>query len=467
MPYPLVAVAGPLLLALLVLLIGRRGRRGPLLAGILGGLGALILRILLAAQPLIADPGTGREIAGGAYSLLGRELVMGSPHHTFLLFLYSTAAVLFLLSALWPQGAEFVPAGLALLATTAAALMMPQLSFGLALLLVIIGLAAILLASGRVGNSHGPRWYLLFTGLGVPFCLLAAWMLSTKPGAWYGSIWRLLLVGLLLLLAGFPFLFWVRPVFRISAPFPTVFVLSLVPLVMLLFIEPLLALSPAVWPDSPLPTLLGQAGAIMAGIAIALLIFTREWSGLLAYTLLADLGAVFIALSLGPAGLPVVGTLLLLRGMSLLLGGLGMKLLQPALPHRLPGDPPPDYQTGVGLAWKQPLGALLFLLGILSLAGWPLTPGFSGRWQLLTLLWAESLPFALLLILAMLSSLIGVVRAGRYLFARSGQQPSSVRAYWTGLKPPALLAHIVLLLLLVLSLFITFFPQLLLHNALN
>lgn len=464
MSYPVVAVLGPLLLASLILFLSRRGRHGPVAAGVLGGLGALVLRIWLAAQPIVAHPATGAEIAGGVWSLLGRELVMSGDHHAFLLFLYSVAVILFLLSALWGQGAEFVSAGLALLAVVAAALLLSPVAFGMALLLVIIGLAAVMLQSGRVGTARGPLWYLLFTGLGVPFLLLATWMLTTQPGALYGSIWRLLLVALLLLLAGFPFLFWVRPVFRFAAPFPPVIALSLVPLVMLLLIDPLTSLSEAVWLDSPLLPLLGQAGVVTVGVAAALTLFARDWPGLISYTLLADLGAVLLALSLGPAGRPVAAAILLLRGMSLLLGGLGMQLLRPALPPRLPGDPDPDFQTGWGLAGKQPVGAVFFLLGVLSLAGLPLTPGFAGRWQLLSALWAESLPFALILILAMISGVIGAFRAGRYLVRGVGRGSFSVRDYVRGLSRPDLFSYFFLLLLLVMSLLITYSPPLLLNN---
>jgi NADH:ubiquinone oxidoreductase subunit 2 (subunit N) len=53
----------------------------------------------------------------------------------------------------------------------------------------------------------------------------------------------------------------------------------------------------------------------------------------------------------------------------------------------------------------------LFIYGTMSLAGLPLTPGFAGRWGVITLVAAQSPWLAALLLLAAASSLFGLWRA--------------------------------------------------------
>src|SRR5690606_30711191 len=117
-----------------------------------------------------------------------------------------------------PQGPDFAPAGLALLSPLAIALMWRPFVFGVAVLLVIAALAAVLAQSGRIGNTRAALRYLLMTVLAVPLFLLAGWMLESQGGALLSTIWRLLLVGFLILLASFPFHIWVRPLISEAAP---------------------------------------------------------------------------------------------------------------------------------------------------------------------------------------------------------------------------------------------------------
>ena len=146
----------------------------------------------------------------------------------------------------------------------------------------------------------------------------------------------------------------------------------------------------------------GVGTAVVGGI----LAWKRQSrSQLLGALLLLDLGSVVTAVSLGSEG---VGPALLMvhgRFIGLILALAGLSLL--------------SRQVGEKSGWlaasfsQSPRATIFFAYGMLSLVGLPLTPGFSGRWALLSLLAARSLWPAVVLLAALAAGVAAlVVRAG-------------------------------------------------------
>src|SRR5690606_2938295 len=100
-----------------------------------------------------------------------------------------------------------------------------------------------------------------------------------------------------------------------------------------------------------------------------------------------------VALSLEPGSGEVARTIIIARFVSLTIAAAGLLIWEKA-PINLPA------RLLRGGATTDRLSTLLFAFGVLSLAGLPLTAGFSGRWAAISLAGSSSLWLALPLLLA-------------------------------------------------------------------
>jgi formate hydrogenlyase subunit 3/multisubunit Na+/H+ antiporter MnhD subunit len=119
----------------------------------------------------------------------------------------------------------------------------------------------------------------------------------------------------------------------------------------------------------------GIAAIALGGLAA---LGQRRWGALAGYVTLVDWGAGLIALGLGTrAGTELMVQMVVWRAFSLLLVGAGWGGLFKAAGRR------DDLDATAGPVRRQPLSALTLIVGLLSLAGFPLSPGGLGRWALL------------------------------------------------------------------------------------
>ena len=109
-----------------------------------------------------------------------------------------------------------------------------------------------------------------------------------------------------------------------------------------------------------------------------------------------------------------------------------------------------------GLAWRKPLGLALFIYGGLSLAGAPLTPGFAGRWALII---NSQSPPGLSMVILVISVIVGVVGLLRFLAKTLSKKETGSEIE---ISPESNLSRIVARGLLLLGIFLAFFPQLIL-----
>jgi formate hydrogenlyase subunit 3/multisubunit Na+/H+ antiporter MnhD subunit len=146
---------------------------------------------------------------------------------------------------------------------------------------------------------------------------------------------------------------------------------------------------------------MGIAAVILGGLTA---MGQRRWGALVGYAMLVDWGAGLIALGQGThAGIERATLMLIWRALSLLLVGTGWSALYAAADKR------DDIECCRGLLVRRPLSVLALLIGLLSLAGFPLTPGAAGRWPLIVDLMASQPTTAAVLILAGVGVSVGTL----------------------------------------------------------
>jgi formate hydrogenlyase subunit 3/multisubunit Na+/H+ antiporter MnhD subunit len=242
----------------------------------------------------------------------------------------------------------------------------------------------------------------VYTTLGVPFILLTGWLLEASalnPGntAYIEQATLLLMVGFAVLLAVMPFHSWVPAIAEHASPFAAAYVFTVMRLavlfLMLSFLNayPWLGQNPTVYRALTL----GGGTLVLAGGVLAF--GQRNFGRVMGYAILVDFGATLLAVGLGSrAGVEAALVTMALRGMALPLWALGLDQMR----RSVGGD---EFDRLAGFARRQPLPAAAVVAGLLSLVGFPLTAGFTGRWALLHLLAQIHPTAAILLLLATVS----------------------------------------------------------------
>lgn len=448
-PVPALLFFGPLVLAVPVYLLARRW---PAVAGVVGATGLLLLRGALASAP--ADM--------MEWVLFERVLLVSDGLRQALLYLYGLLALLIFLSVLFPQGADYAPGVLVALSFLAAALMVGQFAFGVVLWFIAVGVTTAVLQVDRIRSTTGSLRYLLITAMAAALLLLAGWLLVGGGTAFSDLAWRLFLIGLIIALAGFPFIIWVRPILSESAPLAALFAFGPAQFVLLLLVGGAIAGYPAMMQQPQFSSLLRLAAGGAIVVSALLAFSSSDWGRLVGYVLLADMGAVLLAISAGAEGLPVVYSLVLMRAVSLLAAGLGLTVLRQQARTGAAGREADTFAGARGLARQHPPAAALLILGTLSLAGFPLTPGFSARWLALSLVATSSPAYGMLLVVAGAGAVVGVLRALRMLMQEPEAESIPYPARLRRASRTEQVVQITLVLALILFVLLALFPQALL-----
>ncbi len=381
--FPLVMLVGPVVAAVIALLL-RRFRRGQAVAGLV----TLALLTLLLA---LAAPGTGL-FADNSVGFYGRELILTPFVRASFLFIYPAMAALFGVAWFRPAGRALVPAGLAALAPLAAAMMISPPGLGAVLLVIAAAFVVPALHGGR-HELAGAAWrYFLFSVVAIAPALLAV---STAGSEVTG--WMVALLAALVFLGGFPFYSWVSSLGRAASPVTLALVLGVMQIVVVAFLLGLLDNAPAARSADGFQSAVRWSAALTALVAVFHMSRAAEPRGLVAGAVLLDMAFVLPAtLSPGADGLLLALPALISRFLSLLLIALGL-------------DRTSDARTQPSSSWAL-LPAAAFTYGLLSLLGLPLTAGFAGRWALLAATAPGGLWPTIVLAVALLLATIVVIR---------------------------------------------------------
>jgi formate hydrogenlyase subunit 3/multisubunit Na+/H+ antiporter MnhD subunit len=376
LPGPVLLLIAPLL-GSIVLLPLRRWRWAAAVAGtIITG----VLWLMLTTVPL--DPTdielATRLFAGDTYMLWEQPLILTEAVQSLMLLVYILSGLLFLLSGIWPPGYNFVVVALAALSPLAAALMIRPFAFGAIFMFIAFAFLVLIIQSERAGTVRPALRYLLIGLLATCLFLIAGWMVGPEQTGLQASAARLLVVAFAMFMAGFPFYIWVIPVARRTPLLARIFILGIVPLIVTLFLFDLRQDHPWLAQDAQFMLWLRWSGLLTVLVA-GLSALTTDPRRLLSSLLLLDIGMAILVLALG--GRETAISLHLARMAGLLLAGIGLQQ---------------------DSRWSR----LLFIYGCASLLGFPLTPGFFGRWPLFSQL--PDVTFTLLLLAGLGGGLLGL-----------------------------------------------------------
>ena len=313
--------------------------------------------------------------------ILGRMFAMSESVRPLIGFLYLSGA--FLLSAAWVVNTiyYFPSAGLLILATVAASLMVDPFIFAAAFIELAAMGAVFLLVNHLHPESKGAiRMLILFTFAMFSILLTGSFLevagiTSATPDLAL-QVTFLLGLGFAILMTVPPFHLWIPKSADESDVYILVFILVILQSAGLFFL--LRFLDSYIWLREQPQIYEGIqiAGIITTILAVILSASQRDIKKLVAYALIIDLGVILIAIGTGTHdGFRLALNLSVVRVVALGVLALGLSTMGSGVAKSK------NYRT---VGYQMPLAAAAFLVGLLSIAGIPLTAGFPGRWSLLT-----------------------------------------------------------------------------------
>ncbi len=313
----------------------------------------------------------------GPFTLLGREWALTASNSALLSFMLFACGISFLAALPAPQGPAYYPFGMGVIAMLVLSATAEQYTLSILFLWLAAILAVFILASGRPRATTGAMRFLALASVGVMLLLtVAGYTADTRPDVLHTAR--------ILTMLGFGILFYLAPFHgqlvgmgAHSAPMVPAFMLATFPPVLFYILLSLGRARPELLEDQLLFSiyrLLGAATVAVGGIGAA---GQRRWGYLVGYAALADWGTGMIALGQGtPQGMGWAAQMLVWRAFSMLLVGTGLTIVM----RTTKVD---DLTACSGLLHRRLPAILALTGGLLSLAGFPLTPGFMGRWPLI------------------------------------------------------------------------------------
>lgn len=395
MSSPIIWIIIPLIISI-VLWFLRKNRQ---IAMAISAVSSLLLAALAAFLPIkeaISIGGIAFEISPQML-VLGRRFLIDSGDRYFVVLIFLIAAFWFFGSGVIEVHHLFIPIGMAITALLVAALAVDPFLYSALLVETAVLISVPMLSPPGTDFKKGVLSFVIFQTLALPFMLFSGWALSgieSNP-----SDERLIAVASALLglgfafwLAIFPFNTWMPQLSENTHPYPTGFLMILLPTTY--FLLTLKYLDGIAWlrDTTQIYNLLIFIGVLMVVTAGLWAIFQKNLGRLFSYAVIIESGFSMIALGIGgPPGLKAFSMLFLPR-----IWGLGVWALAMTI---LAGEGGLDYSNLKGSLYRKPVATGALLLGLFSIAGLPLLAGFPTRQFVMENL-AGLFPTAGLLVLA-------------------------------------------------------------------
>ncbi|MBL7198896.1 MAG: hypothetical protein ISS56_01970 [Anaerolineae bacterium] len=405
---------GPLFLflaALTVAAICYFVHRWPLVAGVIAAGGCLALGWICLHQ-LSEEPPSflGRVwVLDRPFVLWGREWAVTRATGALVAFILFTAGMSFLLALPASQGWSFYPFGMGVVAILVLAVTAQQYIYSVLFLWLAANLSVFVLAGGRPEGTVGALRFLALTSLAVmPLLILPRYLEpDAAPGALYTAT-ILMTIGFGILLMVVPFHGQLVAMIAHAAPMVPAFVLSAFSPLVFQILFSLGQAHPPLLEDRLLFDAcrwMGIATVALGGLAA---MGQRRWEYLVGYATLVDWGAGLVALGQGTArGAEQAIQMVIWRAFSLTLVGTGLTIVLKAAGEKA------EIADSGGLLRRRPVATLTLIIGLLSLAAFPLTPGAAGRWPLILDLLAADPRMGWTLILAGVGVCVGTLAGAR------------------------------------------------------
>lgn len=372
-PGPIILLALPLLAAVATYVV----RRWALLASLVAALTTAILAFLCFRLPLTQSAFVlGQEVAfGRPVVIAGRELILASTGQVWLGFVFGLATVLFLFAWRSPQGRGFYSMSLIILGLYSLMTLLQSFALSAIVLGISAAMAVFLLQSEARPSVRGAERYLQVVVLAIPLLLAAAWL--NEQGS-PSSLQAMLpaAIGFGLLMAIFPFGTWMPALSAEAPPLATALVFSAGQAMALYLLLSFVDSAPWLLSHTNTAHVVLVSGLIMAFAGGLVGAVQRDWSRVLGYAALSDLGLVLLGLISGGSQDRVLALLHLVnRSVAITLMAMSLSVLrQHAEDDR--------FDRLRGVAQRLPIATLGLLVGGLSLAGFPFTLGFASRWAI-------------------------------------------------------------------------------------
>lgn len=392
-----------------------------------GGVTALTLAVLALVLPIDVALRIGPlsfKIAA-SISLLGRSLIL--PPATAPLL-----AVVFGMCALWFFGAEaagvaarLIPLGLIITGLLVASIAVQPFLFASLIIETAVLVSVPLLSEPGNPPGQGVIRFLIYQTLGMPFILLAGWLLAgveASPGDLSFTTQSTVMLGLgfAFLLAIFPLYNWMPQLMEESSPYVVGFLIWLLPTIVVVFAMSFLDRYAWLRTSPQIVGGLRLTGVIMLVTGGWWAAFERHFGRLMAYTAIAETGFLLLSLGLATAqSADLVFLLLLPRGLGLAIWALGLSILQRRTNTF-------EFSSMQGLARSYPLASAGVVVATLSSAGFPLLAGFATRLALWQGLSGESVGIAIWFLIGLLGLLIAAVRQLQVLVTQKEDHPWSI-----------------------------------------
>ena len=405
-------LVGLLVWLLLVALIANIVRRLPWLPGLVVAVGLGLALWYLWRAPLVGEVELlGRTIdLARSNSFLGFTLVL-SPVGRGAVFILFIWGALFALATTWTNADRVLFPTIPLILAALVLALSSQPLLWASLWLVV---AAILMAFAAQGAT--PRLAraalrtLLAPTLAFPLFLFAAWVLNqpalaaTDPALW-ATAWRALVIALVILLTPVPLHGWISGLGEIAPPFAAAFIVGVWQITVYALARQILL----AYPDM---VQYADPGRLLPILAIIQMVWagffglsSRRLGQFWGYLLLWDYGAFLLLWSLsGESGTEALVWLALARALVLIMAAAGLQTLNERFGENTP------YGSLRGASERLPFATIGFLVGALSLLGWPLGALFSVRLAAFRLAETNQTNIFLWAMLALVLMTLGIVR---------------------------------------------------------
>lgn len=377
----------------------------------LAAVGCVLLSFLAALVPIgeAFKVGTLTAQIPSTLTVLGRQFILVNGDRAYLALIYGFGAVWFIVGGITLAQRFFAPMGLAMIVVLVAAFAVEPFFYAALLVETAVLLSIPILSSPGASAKKGVQRYLIFQTLAMPFILMAGWILGLGEANPTSVLIQtraalFLALGFAFWLAIFPFHSWMPLLAKEAHPFPVGFVLSLLPIaVVLLFLDFLngfgwLRGTPQLY---DVLKFIGVLMVVMGGVSAAV---QRDISRLLGFAVIFETGYALIGIGLHSlSGLIVFAASLLPR----LLGVIVFVIALSVLANQQVGF---SLESLRGLVRRYPFVAIGLLIAYGSMGGLPLLAGFPVRQETLELLAGQSFALTAWAAVGSLAFLLGGAR---------------------------------------------------------
>lgn len=447
MSSPIIWILIPVILAIILWFIPNR--RVTIILGILISLSlALVAWLLPIDVPL--DIGNLSLKISSSLTILGRHLILTSTDQPILIYLYSSICFWYLGSIISGSSSKSISFGLVITSLLISALAVEPFLYAALLIETAVLISIPFLLSETSIPGRGLMRYLTFQTIAMIFILFSGWLLSgtsTSPAgsSIAGQAIIYLGLGLIFMLAIFPFNSWIPLLSEEAASANISFILWILTTIGLLFSLYFMDTYSWIRESIYLATIFRISGLIMVisgGIWTA---FQRDMKRMIGYAMIMEIGNSMLALSIkGDTGINLFFGLLLPRTISLFLFASAVTII-------LNNSSSGQFTSIKGAGRKFPFASAIVVLSIFSFAGLPLLAGFPIHQSLWVQLGRISLGSALGYFIATIGLLTGGIRVLTVLVTSSDQEGFFPHENWW--------QRIYLLIGFLIIIFMGIFPQ--------